>query len=118
MALHRGTLSPVTDGAQLRFRHSLQQHRAPYGLGAALAQPDVVLARTALIRIAFEPNVQIGMRDQVVRMGCDQGRTITGDIAAVEGEVDDPLREDAFLRAGNIHVTARGARSGTPGGAI
>src|SRR5688572_8872770 len=51
--LHCRALLAVAHRGDLRLSHTLQHQRATHRLRATLAEADVVLARAALVRVAF-----------------------------------------------------------------
>src|SRR5579863_6033015 len=50
-------LGAVAYRGQLRLGGALQQHRAPHGLCAPLAETDVVFTRAALVRVPLEAHL-------------------------------------------------------------
>jgi hypothetical protein len=87
-AFDGGPLLAVAHRRELRFGHALQHERAPDCLGAPLTQADVVLARAALVGMAFQPRSSRRVLHQVGRVRGHDVDVFRPDLAAVVGKVD------------------------------
>jgi len=112
---HRRTLLTITHSGDLRIGCPLQQQGAPYRLRAALAEPDVVFARAALVRVPLEAHTRGGVSRQVLGVRSHDVRALTLDLAAVEVEVDGALGEQPRLRPGDLIVGTAAAGVGIAG---
>jgi hypothetical protein len=77
----------------LLLAHAQQQQHALHALGAALAERDVVLAAAALVGVALDQHLQLGVPTQVRGMRLDQGLELVPDVVAVEVVVHRALRQ-------------------------
>src|SRR5262245_16433921 len=91
-------LFAIAHRRELRLRRSLQQQRATHGLRAALAEADVVLTRTALVRVPFETHLRARRRSQMLGVSRDDIGALAPDLAAVEVEVNGAFRQHSGLR--------------------
>ncbi|HSS01221.1 MAG TPA: polyprenyl synthetase family protein [Kofleriaceae bacterium] len=92
-------LLTVRHRAELRLGDTLQHQRPTHGLRAAFTETDVVLARAALVGVAFETDLLRRGAGEVARMRGDHGLRIGTDLRAVEIEIHDALREQLARRA-------------------
>src|SRR5690349_289386 len=88
-------LFAVADRLDLAVGGAEQQHHPLDGIGALLAERDVVLARAALVRVALYRHPRGAVLLQVARMRLDQRTVPVLHDEAVEIEVDAALRQDA-----------------------
>src|SRR5690606_22955524 len=100
--LHCGALLAIAHGRNLRFGDSLQHQRTPYGLCAAFAQTDVVLARAAFVRVPFEADPPIRTAIQIFRMSGDDRDELGLDLGPVVVEVNNGPYALCFLQRGLI----------------
>src|SRR6187549_3890063 len=92
-------LLAVADRGNLRILHALQRQRPLHGLRTLFTQADVVFARAALVRVAFEPHSQVGVSGQETAMRRNDIDVFAADLAAVEVEVDHALRAERTIRS-------------------
>src|SRR6516164_6727820 len=83
-----GPLGPVAHRGDLSVGRPLQEQRPAHRLRAPLAEADVVLARAALVRMAFEAHVDVRIGAQVFRVRRHDVGALTANIAVVEIEID------------------------------
>src|SRR5262249_32017998 len=81
--LHRRPFFAVADGRDLRFADALEHQRTAHGLRAALTEADVVLARTALVRVSFEANLASPVPGEVLGVRRDDRQVLLLDLRLV-----------------------------------
>src|SRR5690606_11894191 len=96
-ALGRRLLLAEAHGLDLRVVHAQQGERAAHGLGALLAQRQVVLAAAALVGVAFDGDLARRVGLQEAGMAVDHRLELGLDGVAVEVEIDDPCHPDRAL---------------------
>ena len=72
------TLFAVADDADLAGRGTARGQRSLHGIGAVLAEADVVLARAAFVSVAFQTDTDARVRRQVGRPRGRDGATFGG----------------------------------------
>src|ERR1043166_2451768 len=105
VAHRRGPLFAVADDAELAGRHALELQGLLHRARAALAERDVVLARAALVGVAFEAHPGTRVLAQVLRPVGDHRLRFSLELARIEIEIDDVLVE--------IHAAGHVAAGGT-----
>lgn len=79
----------VADHADLLRRNTQGDQSLPDGIGAALAQRDVVFGAATLVGMAFELGDDPLVLGQITRVRLDDGSALWQDFGAVEAEIDD-----------------------------
>src|SRR5581483_4314407 len=93
-------LLAVAHGVHLRLAHAEDVHHLHHGVGAALAEGEVVLAAAALVGVALDPDLGLRVGAQVARVRLDDAAVPGADLVLVESVVDAALGGGALARRG------------------
>src|SRR5258706_15483766 len=85
----RGLFLAVADRADAACRNGHGDEEVLDGVGALLAQTQVVLGGAALVAMSFNHHTHLGMRPQEFPVALQRGALIVADLVLVVIEVDD-----------------------------
>ena len=97
-----GPFLAETDDPNLLRRHAGGDHGLAHGIGAALAQRDVVLAAAALIGVPFQLGDDARIAGQGAGVGRDDRLAFRWDFGTVEAEVNNAIRRNGATAGGRL----------------